>query len=241
MPWASGQHLHRLVVATSVEQVAGSGGNGLKRGSILTVRNPVGRAAAFEFPERCTCPVHSDLAEPQLNATPLIDVLLVLLVMLIFTLPLARRRHAEFATRRTGTPPAREPRDLFGGEIYWNGEHVDSIEQLHAEMLAVRARRHAGQGSAESARPTNAWRRCWPRHSASHVEKLTILRWRISRSPRPRTSSPRRSSRTAARRSRTRARTSWRRRSAGRASRFVHNGSQCEPVLAPMQVDEAGT
>ena len=31
----------------------------------------------------------ADLAEPQLNATPLIDVLLVLLVMLIFTLPVA--------------------------------------------------------------------------------------------------------------------------------------------------------
>ena len=29
------------------------------------------------------------LAEPQLNATPLIDVLLVLIVMLIFTLPIA--------------------------------------------------------------------------------------------------------------------------------------------------------
>ncbi len=31
----------------------------------------------------------SHLTEPQLNATPLIDVLLVLLVMLIFTLPIA--------------------------------------------------------------------------------------------------------------------------------------------------------
>jgi biopolymer transport protein ExbD len=31
----------------------------------------------------------ADLAGPQLNATPLIDVLLVLLVMIIFTLPIA--------------------------------------------------------------------------------------------------------------------------------------------------------
>jgi biopolymer transport protein ExbD len=32
---------------------------------------------------------HSSVAEPQLNATPLIDVMLVLLVILIITLPVA--------------------------------------------------------------------------------------------------------------------------------------------------------
>ena len=74
----------------------------------------------------------SDLAEPQLNATPLIDVLLVLLVMLIFTLPVATQiTRLNLPRGEPGKPPAAVNLEiLYHGEIYWNGEHVDSIEQL---------------------------------------------------------------------------------------------------------------
>ncbi len=70
---------------------------------------------------------HSHLAEPQINATPLIDVMLVLLVMLIITLPVAT--HAVKLNLPQGDR-ARHQRsvrvDIYSaGEMYWNDEHVD--------------------------------------------------------------------------------------------------------------------
>lgn len=66
------------------------------------------------------------LAEPQLNATPLIDVLLVLLVMLIFTLPVAT--HAvklNLPHGIPGLPSAAITVNIdFDGQLYWNGDNV---------------------------------------------------------------------------------------------------------------------
>jgi biopolymer transport protein ExbD len=81
----------------------------------------------------------SHLAEPQLNATPLIDVLLVLLVMLIFTIPIAT--HSVNLESPTGTPgpppPAVQLEILYRGELYWNGQHVASIEELTPKFAAI--------------------------------------------------------------------------------------------------------
>ena len=70
------------------------------------------------------------LAEPQLNATPLIDVLLVLLVMLIFTLPVAS--HAvklNLPQEVAGPPSSAITVDIdFDGQLYWNGDSVSSQE-----------------------------------------------------------------------------------------------------------------
>jgi biopolymer transport protein ExbD len=69
-------------------------------------------------------------AEPQMNATPLIDVLLVLLVMLIFTLPVATHAVKLNLPQGVKDQPLPEPRPLvqvdidFDGRTYWNGEHV---------------------------------------------------------------------------------------------------------------------
>jgi biopolymer transport protein ExbD len=82
---------------------------------------------------------HSLAAEPQVNVTPLIDVMLVLLVILIITLPVATHAvklnlpHGESAP-----PPAPVRVTIYaGGETYWNDEHMVSLDQLLPRLEAV--------------------------------------------------------------------------------------------------------
>jgi biopolymer transport protein ExbD len=83
-------------------------------------------------------PVQLPLAEPQMNATPLIDVLLVLLVMLIFTLPVAT--HAVKLNLPQGAPKAPMPRPQvtvnidFDGQLFWNGVAVADHESLERKL-----------------------------------------------------------------------------------------------------------
>jgi biopolymer transport protein ExbD len=87
----------------------------------------------------------SSVAEPQLNATPLIDVMLVLLVILIITLPVAT--HAvklNLPQGHVAAPQASIRLDIdFDGAIYWNGAEVASLEQLGARFAAVAASANA--------------------------------------------------------------------------------------------------
>ena len=80
-------------------------------------------------------------SEPQLNATPLIDVLLVLLVMLIFTLPVATHSVRLNLPHKGDGPPSPTVRleILYGGEIYWNGERVASLDALLPKLRSVAA------------------------------------------------------------------------------------------------------
>jgi len=79
------------------------------------------------------------LAEPALNATPLIDVLLVLLIMLIFTVPIAT--HAVKLDLPVGpgkSPPTVVRLDiLYRGEIWWNGQYVASLDELAPKFAAI--------------------------------------------------------------------------------------------------------
>jgi biopolymer transport protein ExbD len=81
----------------------------------------------------------SSIAEPQLNATPLIDVMLVLLVILIITLPVAT--HVVKLNLPQGHATAPQPSirlDIVSdGAIYWNGTEVASLEQLGARFATV--------------------------------------------------------------------------------------------------------
>lgn len=84
-------------------------------------------------------------AEPQLNATPLIDVMLVLLVIVIITLPVAT--HTVKLNLPQGRAAAPQPSirlDIVSdGAVFWNGEEVASMEQL-----ADRFARLAGDANA---------------------------------------------------------------------------------------------
>ena len=71
-----------------------------------------------------------------INMTPLIDILLVLLIMFIITIPVMT--HAVKLDMPQSQPPADEPVQpvvinleiLFDGTITWNGSEVPSIEAL---------------------------------------------------------------------------------------------------------------
>jgi biopolymer transport protein ExbD len=120
----------------------------------------------------------SHLAEPQLNATPLIDVLLVLLVMLIFTLPIATHSVTLNLPRdRAGTPPpAVNLEILYGGDIYWNGTHLSSIDDL-APLLAEVAR--SGETVVrvlpERRAPYERVAQVLALAQRLHIEKLSVL------------------------------------------------------------------
>src|SRR5215831_15819958 len=83
--------------------------------------------------------VDSHLADPQLNVTPLIDVLLVLLIMLIFTLPVATHMVKLNLPHGGPHPPASTVYlDVsWNGDIYWDGTYLASIDELAPRFAAL--------------------------------------------------------------------------------------------------------
>jgi biopolymer transport protein ExbD len=89
----------------------------------------------------------SNSGEPEvmveMNTTPLIDVMLVLLIMLILTIP--PQTHAvKLNMSSSAAPPQVKPVvihvDLdFDGTVYWNGEMLKTAEELDAHMRGVAA------------------------------------------------------------------------------------------------------
>ena len=79
-----------------------------------------------------------------INTTPLIDVMLVLLIMFIITIPI--QTHAVKLNMPQGNPPPaqREPVIVridvdFDGQIGWNGEIVPDRATLEAKLAQVAA------------------------------------------------------------------------------------------------------
>jgi biopolymer transport protein ExbD len=77
----------------------------------------------------------------EMNTTPLIDVLLVLLIMLIITIPV--HTHAVVLNMPAGTPPPTQPVVVnidvdFDGTPIWNGETIDRAG-LDARLTAAAA------------------------------------------------------------------------------------------------------
>jgi biopolymer transport protein ExbD len=76
----------------------------------------------------------------EMNTTPLIDVLLVLLIMLIITIPI--QTHAVVLAMPAGNPPPPTPPVVvnidvdFDGTLIWNGETIDRAG-LDARLAAA--------------------------------------------------------------------------------------------------------
>jgi len=80
----------------------------------------------------------------EMNTTPLIDVMLVLLIMLIVTIPV--QLHSVNLNMPAGNPPppTKEPVVVtidvdFDGTILWNGEALPSREALQAKLVQAAA------------------------------------------------------------------------------------------------------
>ena len=76
----------------------------------------------------------------EMNSTPVIDVLLVLLIMLIITIPI--QTHAVVLAMPAGNPPPPTPPVVvnidvdFDGTLIWNGETIDRAG-LDARLAAA--------------------------------------------------------------------------------------------------------
>jgi len=75
----------------------------------------------------------------EINTTPLIDVMLVLLVMLIITIPI--QLHSVNLNMPVGTPPpmTEKPQVItvdvdFDGTVYWDGEIIADKEALETRL-----------------------------------------------------------------------------------------------------------
>jgi biopolymer transport protein ExbD len=77
-------------------------------------------------------------AKSDINITPLIDVMLVLLIMLIITIPI--QTHAVKLNMPVGTPPPTAPPEVvtidvdFDGTLIWNGAVLSGHSELEARL-----------------------------------------------------------------------------------------------------------
>ena len=85
-----------------------------------------------------------DLPVADINTTPLIDVMLVLLVMIIITIPV--QLHAVNLHLPVGNPPPADHKPEIvqidiapGGSLAWNGTPVADAADLHARLVAAAA------------------------------------------------------------------------------------------------------
>ncbi|TAL01337.1 MAG: biopolymer transporter ExbD [Rhodospirillaceae bacterium] len=81
----------------------------------------------------------------EMNTTPLIDVMLVLLVMLIITIPIQTHAVKLDMPRPNNNPVNDQPRDVvdleidFDGTVMWNG-NVATPKQLEGYLLDIASR-----------------------------------------------------------------------------------------------------
>lgn len=82
---------------------------------------------------------------PEINTTPLVDVMLVLLIIFIITIPVMNHSVKVELPRATNQPNQTKPENInldidAQGKVYWNAEAVD-MEQMKAR-IAVAAQKN---------------------------------------------------------------------------------------------------
>ena len=101
-----------------------------------------------------------------INTTPLIDVMLVLLIMFIITIPIQTHAVKMNMPVAPSAPPPKPPEIIridvdFDGTIGWNGEIVADRDELEVKLAdGGRAGRPARSAPAArtSSSPTSTWR-----------------------------------------------------------------------------------
>ena len=88
--------------------------------------------------------VDDDLPVADINTTPLIDVMLVLLVMIIITIPVQLHAVNLHLPQGNPPPPAHQPEvvqiDIApAGSLSWNGAPLADPAELHARLVAAAA------------------------------------------------------------------------------------------------------
>lgn len=122
--------------------------------------------------------IAQSLAEPQMNATPLIDVLLVLMVMLIFTVPMAT--HSVKLNLPHGQPappsPFVEVAIDFDGQLHWNGNAVSGIDVMEKELRALAAKSSLARVKVTPDRraPYDAVAQVLAAAQRSHITRLEV-------------------------------------------------------------------
>jgi biopolymer transport protein ExbD len=81
---------------------------------------------------------------PEINTTPLVDVMLVLLVIFIITIPVMNQSVKIDLPRAAGQPDQRKPESInlaidAGGKLYWNAEMIDAAQLKTRIALASAA------------------------------------------------------------------------------------------------------
>jgi biopolymer transport protein ExbD len=77
-----------------------------------------------------------------INVTPLVDVMLVLLIIFIITVPVALKEHKVNLPKANNLPTQTKPEDVTiavdkSGEIYWNARLLANQDALKTELRAA--------------------------------------------------------------------------------------------------------
>jgi biopolymer transport protein ExbD len=77
-----------------------------------------------------------------INTTPLVDVMLVLLIIFLITIPVVMQTVPVQLPKETNLPTQTKPENIVisvsrDGEIYWNMQEVGDLEKLVAKLKVV--------------------------------------------------------------------------------------------------------
>ena len=77
-----------------------------------------------------------------INVTPLVDVMLVLLIIFIITVPVALKEHKVNLPKASNLPTQTKPLDVTiavdkSGELYWNARLLANQDALKAELRSI--------------------------------------------------------------------------------------------------------